>query len=379
MPARKRFSFKIHSKDGTFLGNTEDWELEEIASIINGSMEARIKTDILTSDIDNQLTAEMNQITITIASPLTGSEGVNYFSGYIPKRGLILAPNNDSVSILVRGHGSRLFDTVYRDGTTTTMDFSSSGAKASDIAKDVIDKFQVLEPDWPVDYTAGSVEDTADTVKDKFKLQQAGDVIQRCVFLAFDTSRVWFTRILGDNIFTFKKASTTADHTFTFGKDVSSIDIVSDLEQMRNEIFVQYNGGGAIKRVADEDSITEHGHRSLVVTENNVPNVETATEIGNAYLSQLLRPTKVRIIVTDDYAQGIETVKPGDTCKINNLKPSIAAQLTDNLITAKVVYFGAWLELELSLQNPLIGQLVDKLRQRLQKQETDDMTATSYS
>lgn len=381
MPANKRFQFKVKTKAGVLLYSTEDWEFDSIVQRVNGTMEVSIKTNILTKDVGNAITNPMNYVTITIASPFTGSAGIDYFSGYIATRTLNLKAVDNRIIIKVLGHASRLWETLYRDSTTIIMDFSSSGDQASDIAKDVIDKVRALDANYPVNYTTPSVENSTDTIKDKFKEQTAGDTLTRLIFLAYDSGSIWYFYVDGNNVFYFKKAATSAVHKFTFGKDVSEFpELSEDLLQGKNEIFVQYNGGANVKRVADATSITAYGNRSLVVNENSVPDSTTATEIGNAYLAQLLPPVrKVRVTVTDLYAQGIENIKPGDTCKIMNLPTDIQNLLTQNMFIAAVTYLKSSVELELSLQSPLISSQVDRVRQRINKQETDDNSATTYA
>lgn len=386
MANQKRYLFKVTGRTGTFVHATDDWEFQSITRSVNGTMEVDIITDILTKDIGSGITAPMNNVTITVSSAAAGSSGVQYFSGYIPRRALNLRADEDRVVIKVMGQASRLWESLYRNGTTVVMDFSSTGDEASDIAKDIIDKFQTLDADWNVTYDdSGGVGDTidasGDTVKDKFKLQTCGDALQRCVFLAYDANVIWYWIIKGDDKFYFKKASTTADHTFTFGKDVIEFpQLNEDLQQAKNEIFVHYNGGAAIKRVADATSITNYGNRSLVVSESNVPDSATATEIGNAYLAQLTPPIRtVQVRISDDYASGIESIDPGDTCQILNLPTEIANILTSNMFIAKTTYFKDYVDLELSLKHPQIGTEVQKIRERVGRVETDDVTATTYS
>jgi hypothetical protein len=343
-------------------------------------MFVRIKTDQLTQEVANAITDLTNKITIRIATEKTASTGIAYFSGYIPSRSLNLQPGNDSVEFMAFGFASKLFDMLYRDGTTIKID-KTGGITATNLAKDVIDKVRVLDANFPVNYSSTSTEDSADTIKDKFVLQKAGEVINRAVFLAFDTARIWHWLILGDNVFRFKKNSTTADHSFTYGRDVQSFPtFTEDLQNAKNEIFVVYNGGANVKRVADAASITAYGSLSEVVNETNVPDATTAAEIGNAHLAAKIPPVRtVTVTITRDYIKGIENINPGDTCRIDNLPPDIAALLTTNMLITRTVYKRDTVDIELSLKHPFLQDQVDKIKRKLEKESIETIAASTYS
>ena len=381
MPSKKRFIFKVYSRTGEFIHSTEEWDFGKIVREVNGSMAVDIKTDILTKDIGNSIITPMNQIEIVIADEFTGSEGLVYFSGYIPTRTMPILANDEKIVIGALGHASRLWEMLYRDGTTITMDFTGgSAAKASEIVSDILDKVQALDSDWPVDEATGTVVDSTDDISDKFKSQTAGAAMTRCLFLA-DTTAIWHWLVKGDNVFHFKKASTTADHKFTYKHDVTELpDFKDDLLEAKNEIFVKYNAGANVKRVADEASITAYGNRSLVVTENEVTTAATATKIGEAILASLLPPLEtIKIKVNSTYDQGIESVYPGDTCKVMNLPTDVADTTNDNMFIVRTTYIKDHVILELALRHPRIDSQIEELRGRIDRIDTDDQTATIYA
>jgi hypothetical protein len=375
---KAKYVFVVESIDGTFRYSTENWEFDSISREINGSMMVRIKTDQLTTEIHHAITTLMNRVTIRVSTANTASQGIEYFSGYIPNRSLNLQAENNSVEIIAFGYASRLFDLPYRTGTTVTIN-KTGGIKASDLAKDVLDKVTALDSTFPADYSATSVEDSSDTIKDKFVMQSAGDVLNRAITLAYDATRIWFWTILGDNIFRFKKSSLTADHNFVYGRDVFSFPQFSeDLQQGVNEVLVVYNGGANIKRVVDTANVTAYGLKSLTVNESTVTDATTATEIGNAYLASRLPPIlAITVLVANPYP--IESINPGDTCRIDGLPADIKSLLTDNLFITKTTYKKFYVELELSVKSPFISNSIEKIRKRLEKESVETMAATDYS
>lgn len=375
---KNKILFIVESIDGDFRYSTENWEFSDITREINGSMSVRIKTDQLTTDIANQITSLMNRITIRISTSFTDSKGIDYFSGYIPNRSLNLTPENNSLELIVIGYASRLFEMDYRTGTTIAID-KTAGITASNLAKDVIDKVIALDSNFPINYTSTSVVDSVDTIKDKFILQKAGDVLSRAAQMAFDTSRIWHWVVNGDNVFRFKKDSIVADHNFVYGKHVLNIPkLTEDLQQSKNEILVVYNGGANVKRVVDTDSIALYGLRSETVNESNVPDSTTATEIGNAHLASKIPPIRaVTITIGSDYP--IEKINPGDTCRIDGLPRDISNLLTKNLFITKTIYRRDTVDLELSIKNPFIQNKLDIIKRRQDKESVEGIAATTYA
>lgn len=381
LPKRKH-TFIVESKDGTFRYATEDWEFTEITREINGSMMVKIRTDQLTTEIAQAITDLANRVTIRISTDDSGPQGIDYFSGYIPNRQLNLKPEDQSVEITAFGFASRLFDIPYRDGATILMDYTTATgtpAKASEIAQDVIDKAQALDSDLPIDYTASSIEDSTDDVEDKFIMARSGDVLNRAVFLAFDINRIWHWVVTGDNVFRFKKNSTTADHSFVYDKHVLGLPRFSeDLQQAVNEVLVVYNGGANIKRVVDQDSIDTYGLMSLTVHETNIPDADTATELGNAVLASRIAPIR-SITITVGSSYPIELVKPGDTCRIDGIAADIQNLLTRNMFITRNIYRRDTVDLELSLTTPYIQSQVENIRRRFEKESVENIGATAYA
>lgn len=379
IPIRKsKFTFIVESMDGTFEYATEDWEFNEIVRNVNGSMMVNLKTNQLTEDIANHITDLANRVTIRVSTPNTGSTGINYFSGYIPSRNLILTAENNSLEITAFGHASRLFDVPYRNGTTVVID-KTAGITASELVIDIIDKFQALDTNSPITYLSSSIEDSVDDVKDIFKLQTCGDVLNKATVFAYDADRIWHYVINGDNIIRFKKSSTTADHHLVFGRDVVIFPVFNeDLQQSKNEVLIVYNGGANIKRVADSDNIALYGLRSLTVNETNIPDAPTATEMANAYLASRSAPIRaITARVVSTYP--IELINPGDTCRIDGLPIDIAQIVTQNMFIAKITYRKDYVDLELSLKSPYISNQVDAIRRRFEQESVADTSATTYS
>lgn len=345
-------------------------------------MEVRgLKTNQLSDDIGNGITNLFNAVTIRVATGVTGPAGIDYFSGYIAKRILNLRAGDDSVALQVLGHASRLFEMFYIATSTSKSVFDwTAGQATSVIVTDIIAKARLLDTNYRVNSASGSIVASGDTVKDIFELATCGEALNRCIYLAYTAGQIWFWRVLGDNIFTFKKSSTTADHRFTYGKDVLEFpDLSEDLQQAKNEIYVAYAENASLKRVIDATSISNYGNRAQFVRASNVPDATTATAIANAYLQTYAPPLRtVRVTITNEYERGIEYINPGDTCEIINLPTDIQNILTSNMFITKTTYYKDRVELELSIKNPQIASSIQKIQDQFAETQVAGIP-TTYS
>lgn len=373
--SKKRYMFSIKNNNGDSLRNTEIWDFDSIVREINGTMEVIISTDNTFdnfADGENELN---NIIDIRVASSKLQSNEVVYFSGYVSQRSLRMSGSEERVVLRAFGHASKLYRAIWRDSTTIVHDYTA-GALASNIAKDVIDDYRTMNPKARINYDASSVENTPTTVKDKYESVTYGQALDRVINLAYTADRLWFWRILADNVFTLRRASVSPDHLFMLGKDISSLTLQGDLINSANEVFVYY-ADTATRRYSNASSISDVGHISKFIREGNVTDTTTSDAIGNSQLEGLTPPIlKLSITINDDYQNGIETINPGDTCKILNLPDSIANLLTSNMLITKTIYRKDEVDLELSIKHPLLESEQESLKRSLTEFANESIPTT---
>lgn len=372
---KKRYIFLSETDGGDQKDMTESWNFESIVREANGSSEVFITTDKNSDNFNNGSTDVNNAITIRVATGTTGTEGLDYFTGYIVQRTLVIDQGTEKVVIRCVGHISKLYKAMWRDGTTIVHDFTG-GDTASNIAKDIIDKYRTLDANMRINYTGTSVESSGTTVKDKFEAITFGQGLDRVIRLAHTTNRVWIWRVLGDNIFTFKKVAQGGEHQFIMGRDITSLMLQDDLINANNEVFTYY-GNTATRRVSNAANIIANGYISDFTRETNVPDAPTADEIGNAILTPKLPPLlKLSIVVSDKYVPGIETINQGDTCEILNVSEQIRDTLSNNMIITKMIYRKDEIELELSIRHPLLESEVENIRRKFIESRTEGIPST---
>jgi len=375
---KKRYLFIIENDAGEQLGMTEKWDFDSIIREVNGTATVTITTDKTIDSFNDTTTSLNNSIKIRVATDTTGTDGLDYFSGYIMQRTLVVNKGIEKVVIRCFGNISKLYQSIWRDGTTIVHDYSA-GDTASNIIKEIIDNYRTLDSNMRVNYSTTSVENSGTTVKDIFEAETFGDGLDKVAKLAYTADRIWYWRVMGDDVFTFKKAAIGADHQFIMNRDIVNITLQEDLINSANEIFTYYNNTDT-RRVSDSSNITSYGYISDFGKEANAADTNTADEIGNALLVAKTPPLlKFTIVISDKYTSGIETINPGDTCEILNVPESIRSMLSSNMLITKTIYTKDQVELELTIKHPLLESELERLRKEFHTSQTNNLASTTYT
>lgn len=373
---QKNYLFIIETPSGEQRGMTENWDFDSITREINGSMTCNLTTNETLDTFRDGKTDIANNIIIRVSTSNTAAIGLDYYSGYLPQRSLILTGQEERIMVRSFGHISRLYQAIWRDGTTTTHNYTASGADPTTIIKDIIDDWRALYSNAKINYNAASTENVGTTVKTKFEAMTFGRALEEAAELAHTTNRKWYWRVLGDNVFTFKRASTGPDHSLLMGRDISELRLEEDLVNAANEAFVYFNNS-TIRRYSDSDNIDINGYISEFIRKTNVTDTNTADEIGNAILENKLPALlKIGITVNDDYVNGIETIDPGDTVEILNLPDIVADLLTSNMLVTKTVYRKDEVDLELSIKHPRLDSRIENIAREFNNSRKEGLPTT---
>lgn len=373
----KSYIFICDTDGGDSRGAHTNWDFDSITRQINGSGEVNISTD---KTIDTYTESDVNvnnAITIRVASDKLGSQGLDYFSGYIARKSLLSDGNREQLQLRVFSHVAKLYRALWRASTTIVHDFTA-GSTVTTIVQQIIDNYRTLDTNARVNYTSTSVENTGTTIKDKYEGVTFGEGLSRAIQLAYTSGRIWYWRVLGDDVFTLQRASVGADHSFIYGKHISSLTLSQDLINSANEAFVYYNNA-TVTRYANADNITSYGYLSEFTRETNVTDATTASSIGNAIIEGKTPPIlKIQITINDTYEDAIEMINPGDTCELLNTPAEISDLLTGNMLITKTTYRKDEVDLELEIKQPLMQSSLDNLRRNFDESRKEGLP-TTYS
>jgi len=191
MAVEKRYIFLAETIDGEQVEVTESWDFDSISRQINGAAEVLVTTNKLINEFEENPTTLNSSIIIRIVSSKLGTEGIDYFSGYVAQRTLDISSGKNRIKTRYFGHVSKLFKSIWRNGTTIVHDLTA-GDEASDIAKTIIDDYRTMDSNAKVNYTSDSVENTLTTIKDKFEAITYGQALNTVIARSFTTGRIWF-------------------------------------------------------------------------------------------------------------------------------------------------------------------------------------------
>ncbi len=372
---QKQFIFITDSPSGVSKGSTSKWDFDSITRQINGSAEVNILTDKGIDDYNDDDVDINNLVLIRVSSDKLGTQGLDYFSGYVSRKSIVSDGNQEQLRVRCFGFASKLFQATWRNGFTIAHDFTA-GSTVTLIAKQIIDNYRTLVPRTRINYTTVSVENTGITVKDKYEGITFGEGLNKAIDLAYTVGRRWYWRILGSNTFELKRASIGADHSFTYKNDISYLSFSEDIINAVNEAFVYY-ANSTIKRYSDEGNIEINDYISNFSRETNVTDATTAAAIGQAIVEGMEPPIlKFSITVNDKYYNGIETINPGDTCEILNIPSSLSDLVSGNMLITKTIYRKDEVELEIEINQVQVQASLEELRRKFEESRSEGIPST---
>ena len=182
----------------------------------------------------------------------------------------------------------------------------------------------------------------------------------------------WYWYVDADNVFYFREYATTPTHLFTFGKDISSLEITRSADNIKNE-FIFWNGLMAddtnfiSNRYYNTNSINSYWNRFEANTDGRVTTSAGADALGGSYINAYKNPNvSMRFEVKDNNlgaGYDIESIEPGHTCKILNLNDSDV--VGDNMVITSVQYSPEKVIIYVGDLREMTGRSLTNLRRQL--------------
>ena len=364
----KKYSVKVYDRAGTtFKGGYDPIGGYSFNKVVNGgvgdlTVELPRKFDQYGLGDDVNL---LDEIQIWVQDKDTS--GKRLYSGYVSGITSYVNGINQGIRLDVLGYASRLGFTLDTDGTTVGVVRNSM--TPGEIAKDVIDKYRATVSEERINYGASTVDITGTDISYTSNTKSCLETIERAREMAGAT---WYWYVDADNIFYFKEYSTTPDHLFVFGKDVSSLEITRNADDIKNELIfwngLQSGEGNFLsKRYYNADSITDYWNRFEKLTDSRIIDSTTADSLGSSFINAYKEPNvSMKFEVKDgNLGQGydIESIEPGQTCKILNLDDS--SVVGDNMVITSVRYTPESATVYVSDSRDITGRSLTNLRRQL--------------
>lgn len=250
------------------------------------------------------------------------------FTGFISQYVPFFSAGSEGVRLVLLGLVSLLSFAYYKSGSSYSVTESVQDPAA--IMRHVIDHFNTVYSGSWLSYGSNCVSVGAN-VTYQFVDQKWFDSIKK----SFDLSgggRFWTIRENGELYFKSKPATPT--HVFTIGKDIESGEIMKNNEKVTNQFQLRWNSGYSnTNNYSDASSIAEYGTREKVQNDERITLLTTADQRGNGEIADG-KDAKIQARLRINSNYNIESIHPGDTCSVLNVKKGSTVFKENMLITA---------------------------------------------
>jgi hypothetical protein len=380
---RKEYFVKFYDSADNYIGTADDVSFQSFKKTINGGLGQILITlarpfDDFGEGNDIDLA---NRLELIIVDKESDASGDAVYSGIIDTISPYANKQKEGVDVQAVGYATRLGQVLYQDGAT--INITQNSTDPSDMVKDVIDRYRASVSNPKINYTTSSVETTSVSASYTFVLKKCIEAIEKARTFA---PANWYYYVGADNVLNFKAKPASATHTFTFGKNVASIQVSKNIRDVANQVVLWngQTGGSAILRSYDDSaSQTAYGLRMEKKTDSRWANADTMDLVGQSFINERKDPN-IRVIVNiidsngNDVGYDIESIEPGDTCKFLNL-PDTFTTLGSNLTISSVRYTLGMVTLTLEeLSQTLTKKISDVIREEQERQYNNN-DLTSYT
>lgn len=238
-----------------------------------------------------------------------------YISGYAP----VIEGTREYILITLLPYSTQFSRYILRDGAGNT-EIAFASQDPSTILKTILDYYVVdggkVDYEWAV-----TLEKTNTAVTYTFNTQMVLEAVEKCRQLSPDG---WYWYVNADNKLYFREKSDDAEHYFQLDGNILEIKSEKRVENLVNRVYFTGGGTPQLYRVYSRaGSITSYGLYGHRITDRRVTVVATAQTMADGILDAHDTPESRFIIKVADSngsvsGYDIESIDPGDTCKILN-------------------------------------------------------------
>lgn len=327
---QKKFDYRVF--DANTKNYVTTWSSEVISvptfkMVINsgpGEMQVKLarKFDSFGEEVDVKLFNKVECWVYDLEAP----SGMLLYSGYISGYTPVMEELKEYVLITLLPFSAELSSIILRDGAGDT-EITQTSQDPSQIFKNIITYYKADAPGH-IDYTDSTIDTTSTVVTYTFRTYTIKEALDKGIEL---TPNNWYWRIDADNLLYLKQSNiTVADHTFLIGKHINHLETQRRGEDLFNRIYFvgAETAGVALYRVySNSASITSYNIHAYKQVDSRVAETATADIMANRTLARKKDPeirTTITIVDSNGFPNtrgyDIESVKPGQTMRIKNIK-----------------------------------------------------------
>jgi len=305
------------------------------------------------------------------------------YTGYISKYKPMVDGNTEKVEVTCLGYQTTLKFQTYHfnhgDLSSTIQEhllYKISNINPANIIKYMVDghifatdkELEPVDAFSPINYTATSIENSA-TVSMKVSYPTKYEMLDWCVEVS-ENIDYWYMD--GEATIHYKAFSNEEDHDFTFGKDFKNVNLEKSIENTFNKTVMSNR-----RQWGDKDYAALHfpvgNHTQLgsyqleegYVREELVEDqtIETQDELltkGTKRNEAVSDPNRTIDFNISGDIYDIDSINPGDTCRIQNMPETIDIDL-NKMAIRKVTYMKDYVKLQVITQKEqLKSQITDR-------------------
>lgn len=314
---KKEILYKVFNSVGTFLRTWVDVVSElNFKWTINGGL-SNITIRLARPENsfgENDDVKQGNVLNVYVFDEESGVNGVLVYSGilvsYVPQ----VIGGREYVDVEFFSHYWELKNKILESGGNTEVAYASKDPGF--IMRALLDLYA-----GTIDYATGTVDDTSTTVSYTFNTVDYQSAVSKVLELCPDG---WFYRVGADSILYMEAREVDPSHYFTIGREIMEYYPEKRSEGVVNIVY--FRGGSTLyKKYTSTSSVSTYGTRAITVIDERVTVEATADIIADRILDAKASP-EIRVVLKimdsngQDNEKGydIESIKPGQTCKILN-------------------------------------------------------------
>ena len=396
----KKYVYKIFD-GGSFVGAWVDEVLSTPMfrnSINSGPGEMTVRLDRDFDSFGESVDVKLNNRVDLWVYDREIPAGLLFYRGFISGYRPVFEGYKEYVEVTVLSYVYELSNYMLRDNSGDTQ-LAYYSEDPSDILRSVIDNYR--DDGGTIAYTASSIENTGTTVTYTFN----SNTVREAVDIVIELCPVgWYWLIDSSSIIHLHPRSAIANHSFVIGKHVNQMETWRRSEDIINRVYFKGAGTPPLYRVySNSGSISSYGLHCIHKVDGRVSVTGTADTMSNRILDDKKDPeirTRLTLLDTngEDVYKGydIESIYPGETCKILNIKGSISTatpwdsavwdtDVWDQTLTTTaadvtqiltVEYNPSSLVVESSSRAPEIAKRIEDINRNLVLDQTADVPAT---
>jgi len=365
----KNITIRVSRPDGSFLKDWSNATFETFTKEINAGL------GVCEIELGEKFDYEGNDLSLgnTVEILVSDKETVDLpggyqliYSGYISMYKPWVKGKKEGITVWLLGHYTKLALDVWKDGTTTTFDYTGGAVDFGQMFRNLMDRYIAETVNPKLSYTAGSLQLTSTTGKYLFEMKTYREGIDKIKSMA-PANWFWYVDELG--LVYFRLKPTTPTHTFVFGKHFSKVNVERSMEKIRNALLFwngETDGTKIYKFYEDVASVAQYGRRLLKYFDYKVGDETTADIIANKFLAENKEPAiKVVCEILDNNENDIngydiESINPGETCVFKGFNEQFADIFRENMLITKVVYSLNKVELTIEIQKVSLIEWQDR-------------------